>query len=674
DQKDDVIKTVLGNRIYGWSYEKGLYLPMPQKVTVGQPPEPYWTFLDALGNPVPHAKVEIYLKDRRSQILLGKEMLGEKGQLKKTLCRGNSNAYTNSSQPPARFSFKVSHRLYGTAIVQPWGGDHARLVFLPAVPPGTEADRRSIWGVVVDPNGRAVKAAFVKGGGLLPPGAKWVGDIRTQRHGVLTDESGRFRMYLPPAEDAIQVGALIPPNTQYSIRIEPPEGSNLSDFTGRVMNGRSTTITLKRKQQYHRTFAFEDEGGPITDTQSLRGIDITIERTDQSNLYLHYDEFKNGGRYPLGTYKARSGPNKSYRFQPIKVTADSPEELVFRIAPAKTYYGRIVNGVTGQPMAGAFVIASGGYAERKNLSYLTAGQWDALHALSASDPASDPNIKEALKPVTDCYSVIKMVRADRDGWFRLTEPPKVTVRDIVVFEEGHLTINVLKRWAKPDDEGNHRFGDIRLFPAAMVLVEPIDGQGTYRRWPLRFRPQWFLAAKKNPAWVQDLLAACEKHPENGIRREFWLEADRQHCFQVPAGLNLRIHLRVMGNIEWAQITIADNLRLDAGEVFDAGQVKIGPPFKVFVKVLNSQGAPVEAIPVVVCGQHDPVISSSDENGFAFFDFVGYSKGEFIVEHKPADDADAALRQVLPYEVKGLEDVNSIYTMTLSDQLLKGLAK
>jgi len=209
----------------------------------------------------------------------------------------------------------------------------------------------------------------------------------------------------------------------------------------------------------------------------------------------------------------------------------------------------------------------------------------------------------------------------------------------------------------------------------MVLVEPVDAQGIYRRWPLRFRPQWFLAAKKNPAWVQDLLAACEKHPENGIRREFWLEAGQQHCFQVPAGLNLRIHLRVMDNIEWAQITIAEDLRLEPGEVFDAGRVEIGPPFKVFVKVLNSQGGPVEAIPVVVCGQHDPVISSSDEEGVAIFDFVGPCKGEFIVEYEPENYPDAPrLREAIPFEVRGPQDANTVYTIQLSDRILEKLLK
>jgi hypothetical protein len=168
--------------------------------------------------------------------------------------------------------------------------------------------------------------------------------------------------------------------------------------------------------------------------------------------------------------------------------------------------------------------------------------------------------------------------------------------------------------------------------------------------------------------------ACGEHPEDGVWREFRLEAGEQSSFEVPAKINLRIHLRVLGGIEWAPVTICKNVRLEQGEKFDAGKVMIGEPFAVFVAVSNSLGEPVEGIPVTVCGNWDPVISSSDENGVALIEFVGYSTGDFIVEHKPEDSSLRALRETIPYEINGVEDANSIYEFRVSDRMAYELLK
>jgi hypothetical protein len=142
---------------------------------------------------------------------------------------------------------------------------------------------------------------------------------------------------------------------------------------------------------------------------------------------------------------------------------------------------------------------------------------------------------------------------------------------------------------------------------------------------------------------------------------------------VPAGVPLQINLRVLGDIEWAPTTVAGYLKLKPGQVYDAGQHQMCEPFKIFVEVTDSAGNHVEGVPVVVCGQHDPAISSTGENGFAFFDFVGYSKGDFIIECKADKDTDRpALRQTLAYEVAGPADTNSIFTMEISDQMLEAL--
>ena len=136
-------------------------------------------------------------------------------------------------------------------------------------------------------------------------------------------------------------------------------------------------------------------------------------------------------------------------------------------------------------------------------------------------------------------------------------------------------------------------------------------------------------------------------------------------------MSLRLHLRVLWNIEWAPVTIADGITLGQGEVLDLGKVEIGPLFGIFVEVCNSAGQPVEGIPVTVCGDWDPAISSSDEEGIAMFDFVGPSKGDFIVEYRPEGrEGPVEMRESIPYDISGPEDANSTYTLRVSDEIIR----
>jgi len=671
DQTDPVMKRLFGTSVYGCPYNKSVRLRFP-RVPEEDRTRYDWQVCNALAGPLGAAGADVYLRSGKLLLKLASVTADSQGRFSLPFCAASKAICSNLR---CRLRFEVSAPGYCKNIIETYGSVKSGPLLTANVPAGSIAETRSVWGQVVDGNDNPVAGALVEPTGCIPPGAKWIGSSPYQLNWVVADLQGRFRAYLPVDESAYQIGTLIPPNTEYAIEVESPEGTCLAPFNGRILNGQYNKVTLDYAGYFH-TFVFEDQEGPIKDPELLNEAEMYIERPGQRNLFFRYEQLKDGVTLPLGTYRAKAyGPRVYIEFQPLTVTAHSPERLVFRVPTGKTYYGRVIDGITGQPMAGAFVIAFNGYAERKNLSYLTAEQWAVLHALNATDSASDPNVKQALKPVTECYSLIKMERTDRHGWFRLAEPPKVAVRDIVAFEEGRLTIHVPKRWAELDKEGNYRFGDIRLFPAAMVMVKPVDEQGKNREWPLRFRPQWFLTAKDNPAWVQELLAACEKHPENGVRREFWLEANQQHCFQVPAGLSLRINLRVLHGVEWAPVTIADDVTLAQGEVFDAGEVQILSPFAVFVEVLDSAGRPLEGVPVTACGQHDPAVSSTDEQGVAVFEFVGYSKGEFIVKYDPEDDANQpVLHRSIPYEVAGVEDANSSYTIRVPDRLFNQILK
>lgn len=627
EQHDELIRKVLGKRVSGWMYKKGLTFELP-RTPAGEGDDAYrWSFRDALGNPVSGAEVKTYLVDQEQHVLtalIGTGECDEQGSLTLPFCAGSSHISLGiGGWSTSRVRFVISHSVYGQNVIElGWGkGQKGRVLYIPAVPPDSEAHQRAVRGKVVDPNNKPVSGALVKGIGVRGIGAKPVGRPG-QREGVITDQQGRFRMYLPISEDVDRIGTLIPPKAKYSVQIEPPHGSHLAEFKGIIPNDKENVIALEYAG-YFRTFEFEDKKGPITNPKVLRDIEVWLTRPGQANdTRWRYDQLKDGGHFPLGKYEAKSW---HCGFKRLEVTADSPEKLVFKPKTASIYYGRVVDGTTGEPISEASI-------------RLTTKDW---------------------------------ITTDQDGRFEIKVSSNTLIR---VSKEEYLEVRVLNSWIKKDRQGRYELPEVKLFPSATVRVNPlVEAKTDYQ--PAMFRPQWFVIGKDNPYWSSDLLAACGEHPRDGIFRDFQVKADKDNSFKVPAGVWLRIHLRGLVNIEWAPVTIADYLRLKPGQVYDAGRPFIGEPFKVFVEALDSAGKPVEGVPVVVCGDHDPAISSTGEDGLAYFDFVGYSKGEFIVECKRSDDANSpALRQTLDYEISGPEDANSVYTLRVSDEILGYLFK
>jgi hypothetical protein len=621
DQKDAVIQQVFGSTFYAWPYEKGMYFFVPQKIVVEKEDSYCWNFYDALGNVVSGTEVEIWLGTSKGKIFLSKDKLDEQGRLFIHRRKGSENSWTDHNISSAGYRFVVSGPSYGKFEIVLHRSPSSDEVFLPCVPPGSEVDDRCVWGQVLDSNGDALVGLLVESSGVVPKGGKWIGSVQSQRQGMLTDKTGRFRMYLPINVDTIAIGEMIPLESEYNIKIIPPQGSNLFDFGDRLKSGQDNVIKLR--QTYFHTFVFEGKNGPITDPKVLDEIGLRIEiEHGKRDPYFRYRKFKDGGRFPLGTYRAQTD---KVRFGSIEVTGDSPEKLVFNLPAGRTYYGRVVEGVTGLAMTNAQVKAG-----------------------LQSDNTGD------------------------DGTFEVKIPPGEVVQRLVVSKKNFLKVCINKSLAKKEANNCYRVPDVKLFPSATVKVHPVVNVET-KHDSLEFRPQWHVYRASSPSWAKDFTAACGIHPEDGIFRDFNVESGKDNSFVIPAGMSLRLHLRVLWDIEWAPVTIADEIMLKQGEVLDLGQVEIGPLFNIFVDVRNSAGQPVEGVPVTACGNWDPVISSSDESGIAMFDFVGRSKGDFIVEYRPEGrKGSVEMRESIAYDISGPEDANSVFAITVSDEMLKRL--
>lgn len=679
DQQNEMIQQVIGDRIFGWAYKKGLEFHLPEKAQSRQS-DFWWTFNDALADPIPNVPVEIYLIHEQRSVLIEQGKTDSQARLRLPFCLGYGEAILRVGRRTfgygtAGLRFVVSHPDYGMAVVDVYSRDednHSHTIFIPAVPLGSEADLRSIWGVVVDPQNNPVSGLLIRATGLYPLGADWVGHIPDQSYAVITDEQGQFRLYLPTREDSEEIGTLIPPKSEYYVLIKPPKGLGLVPYKGRILNGRETIITLERAG-YFRTFAFEDEKGPIRDQDQLRQISLFIKRPGKPQLWFKYDDWKAGGMFPLGTYEAMMNEPQEYKFEPIEVTADSHEQLVFHVPSGKLYCGQVVDGITDEPIEGAFVIDMDGMCSQRNLSMLTSEQWDALYALPAAVSAFDKAFRQILRPVDNCYSFSKIVRTDRDGWFEMTVPPKRAFYAFAVFEENHLSVFIPEDWAKPDDKGYIEVPITKLFPAAKVIVDPWI-EGWHSHMHLTLWPKWIIDKNDNPDWVQDFLAGCKKDWGMGIRKEYCLKPNKGQSFYVPVGLNLQLQLRMPYNKEWSAITIAESINLQQGQTLDLGRRMIQPAVKVFVDVISTAGNPVEGVPVAALCRYGETTHNTDENGIAQFDLARYSKGEFVVQYYEDDPNQMYLREAVPYEIAGEEDAGCVYTLSISDDMLYYLFK
>jgi hypothetical protein len=358
----------------------------------------------------------------------------------------------------------------------------------------------------------------------------------------------------------------------------------------------------------------------------------------------------------------------------IEVTADSPEQLLFQLPGDRFYHGRVVHGLTGEPIEGAFVIDSNhsDAKYKRNLSMLTDQQWQKLHNLPPYVSSSNNEFTEALKPV--CYSFTKIVRTDADGRFELKVPKERDFDKIVVFQEDYLTVLTDRRKCNIGDSNRLEVPLTKLFPAAIVCLEPCTPEAE-QHIPLLL-PECDIDKQDMSAWPDDFRALW-LGGMNGIRNKYFLHYNQRNSFYVPAGLHMKIQLKNWSREaeKWAVPLIAEKVKLQQGQTLEVGRVQIQPTLVVFAEALNSAGQAVEGIPVQAVSRYGTQTTYTDEHGIALFYLARNSMGELIVEYRESDEPGAVhLRHVIPYEIAGPEDANSVYTLQISDEMLNHLFK
>jgi len=492
DQRDVNVAEAMGDCIYAEPYKKGLTFSVVPYGRFGDSEGtvvfhnafdanaaaemPDWNFGRgkpvAIGKPIPEAEVEIFLRAYRGprgpRIQVGRYMLDEQGSLPVPCTRGSLNW----------FEFIVSHPDYGTAWVGYRVHESVRIISLPLVRRDSVAGQRAIWGTIVDPQGNPVAGAIVECSSVRTLGEGLIGAMNGSCK-VVSDANGFFTFYMPNRKRRDDRGLLIPPKSRYHVKIEAPKELELVPYVGGIMNGQETLITMERAGYFH-TFVFEDGTGQITDPSRLKTINLVIDQEEGSRLNFGYDDWKNGGMFPLGTYQAAMDYSMGAQFEPLEVNEASPEELIFKLQESIIYHGRVVEAFTDEPMQGAFVIGMCGTKEG-NLSRITSEQWEVLHELPNDPCAGD----KALKPIDRIYEFSKAVRTDEDGRFEMSFRPGGKLYGFVAFEEDYLGVMHRKHALEPDENRRVEVPVIKLYPAAKVIIEPrVEGEhiSIWPRW------------------------------------------------------------------------------------------------------------------------------------------------------------------------------------------------
>jgi len=658
------------------------------------PKDKWCVFKDALGAPMPNATVEIFhdVGWRKESGCMETATLDEMGRLK----------------PPrldptlAYCCFIVSHPDYGTALVEP-----RRFVRIEGPLPGctvplgrkgTEADQRCIWGRVEDANGNGISRAVIEcrsleiaGGGHISLISSY-GSLRT-----ITDPNGLFALLAPCGANGSSRPA--PPRAKYAIEITAPKELGLQAYEGSLQAGGETIISLKPAEpNYLPALVFYDESGPVTEPQMLGPIRITVKKPDGSTWSPPtYDYWLNLiRRFVPGRYYAEVDWNgKRYVFEPVDLSKERPQVVTFK--PQRiiqetdiVFRGQVIHGLTGQPIAGAIVLAP---PYRHIVHQLDPDAEELLDVVPVHpEVCMDVAKLVLLKDICDAAG-LKIVQTDQNGQYQITLAAQSisASAELVAMKKDFLgaqqQLSFLARDSQaqadparrlefePDQSDCVPVPPMKLFPAATIIIEPNVPAAT---GPTKdsVRLNWFSFPGEKPEWFDAMgdYTYPKKNQGASLFYKVHLWPNRANRIYVAAGLEMTIEIRLLGQHQWGPIIIP-GVKLQQAQTVDLGKWEFGATIKVAVKVVDQQGKPLEGVSVrqtkngLYWGQQ----AITNHQGVGIFCVPLYSEGDFVVGCF-GESLPRPLTERTRYQVGGQEDTGKEFTLRLSDEILNLLFK
>jgi len=554
----------------------------------------------------------------------------------------------------------VQHPEYGSAQSAVETGEGKTVIQLPIVRRGTEAYRRSVSGQVVDPAGEPIAGAVVHCSEIRTPGEGLI-QGKDPRGEALSDKDGRFTLYLPNEDTRSERGVLIPANSRYRLQITVPGNDSFFPMAGRYSNVEPVHIEVPRVTHFHR-FRFEAvDGGWIHDEQQLRQVHVQYEGQQNGErmlIDLGNSAVREGRKLLAGRYAAQSfASGNAVEYLPLAVSDASPEELSFSLPHAVTYRGRVVDGVTGAPVADALVMGWNSTAHN-NLALLTADDWKMLREVPSNPPLDHP----AVRRLREFYGVQGLVRTDREGRFEIIRQPDQDFYGLMAFSENSVPFKVRVGPLKPDSKHRVDAGEFPLFPAARIVVRPVFGGER-----LAVAPRWVPADAGQPEWYERFQNAG-RSSDREFEYVHWLTLNESQPVLVPASIRLRVRFETPYDDKW-DAAVVEAIQLEPGATKEIGDLQFSATLPVAVRVIDRQGRSVEGVPVRQKYLGDnawSVAHNTDRDGLAQFHAPRNSQGQFWVSDLPGPQELRFAENLLTRFKVGNESPASPFTITITD--------
>jgi hypothetical protein len=618
DQTDAVVAEGLSNHVQLWTSKGEARLnpwdfsPESQKAA---------QVLDALGKPLPGARVSLamqkgYRDSATEPVPLCERVTDENGRVNLLALPAGRDGVPEWHYPP----LEIAHTEYGLTQVR-WHGDSFngdRTLRTALLREGSEARDRALRGVVVGPDTKPVSGAIVTSESIRPPG------LLINGYGTaVTDEQGRFCLYLPElywAGHPEKSTELVPLRSKYSYHVTPPEGAGLRPAGGWALNSEPVTITLESEDAFAargsvHTFAFE--GGFPESTGPQAGIQVAV-RSDDAGFGVDLLAPDEEHQLPHGTYYARIASGKAgsgtRHFKPLVVNSESPKELAFSMIHARCA-GRVINGVTGEPVPGALCLVGARSWIPLCLSFDDLPE--ALRKALGEPGASESNVERLAGPLGNEFPLLKAVVTDEDGRYEVAAPSGSGIQLVFAIAEDFVPAARHVYSGNPSSKNQFDIDAIPLYPAGKACVK-VSGDGAKGRC----RATWHADEAATADWAVPLKGYDDRSRYSlEIMTGRFEGGQPDAMFLVPANapLHMTIHPPDAGLIP---VRMVETVRVGPGQVVDLGEVRFAKAFSIpaAVHVVDDQGNPVEGVPIrTFSGNCWSLPCLTDKEGLAQFD-------------------------------------------------------
>jgi len=431
----------------------------------------------------------------------------------------------------------------------------------------------------------------------------------------------------------------------------------------------------------------------------LGPIRITVKKPDGSIWSPPtYDHWLNLiRRFVPGRYYAEVDWNgKHYVFEPVDLTEQRPDTVLFK--PQRiiqeidiVFRGRVIHGITGQPIAGAMVLTppSRDMAHQRDPEAEELRDVVPLYPEVGMDEAKLALLTEIFDAATS-----KFAETDESGLYRIAlAAPSISARaELVAIKrdflgaQQQLSFLAIDSQAQarparrmefePDQTGCVPVPPMKLFPAGTIIVEPnVPVTADPIKPKVRLKLHWFNFPGEKPRWLKDF---GDYYPVKNEGSSLWykghLRPNQANRVYVVAGVEMNIEIHWLERYQSAPLVIP-GVKLQQGQIVDLGKWEFGPTIKVAVKVVDPQGEPVEGVNVrqtnngLYWGQQ----AITNHQGIANFCVPLYSEGDFVVGYFD-ESLPAPLTERTRYQVADEDDASREFTLQLSDEILQQLFK